>query len=416
MKTTAVRLYGKKDLRLETFDLPEIKDDEILVEVISDSICMSTYKTATLGEEHKRVPKNVKTNPVILGHETAGNIIKVGKKWQNNFKVGEKFCLQPALNYKGSMDSPGYSYQYCGGNATYMIMPQEVMELNCLLPYKGKSYYEASLAEPMSCVIGAFHASFHTKMGSYVHEMGIKEGGKLAILAGCGPMGLGAINYILNCDRRPSLLVITDLDDIKLTRASKLFNKEYAKKRGVDIHFVNPTKSPSIIELTDGKGYDDVFVYAPSDKLLEEADNLLGKDGCLNFFAGPTDTKFTAKLNYYNIHYGSTHVIGTTGGNTDDMRESLEMCEKGLIDVAVMITHIGGIDSAAQAILDLPNIAGGKKMIYNFLKMPLTALDEFEEKGKGDPMFKELAKIVKENNGLWCLKAEEYLLANCARI
>ena len=45
MKTKAVRLYGKEDLRLEEFDLPEIKEDEILARVVSDSICMSSYKS-----------------------------------------------------------------------------------------------------------------------------------------------------------------------------------------------------------------------------------------------------------------------------------------------------------------------------------------------------------------------------------
>lgn len=54
MKTRAVRLYAANDLRLDTFELPEIRDDEILVKVVSDSICMSTYKCAILGNEHKR--------------------------------------------------------------------------------------------------------------------------------------------------------------------------------------------------------------------------------------------------------------------------------------------------------------------------------------------------------------------------
>ena len=109
MKTKALRLYGANDLRLEEFELPEIKDDEILAEVISDSICMSTYKCATLGAKHKRVPDNVAENPVIMGHEFAGNIVKVGKNHQDKFKPGMKFTLQPALNYKGTMWSPGYS-------------------------------------------------------------------------------------------------------------------------------------------------------------------------------------------------------------------------------------------------------------------------------------------------------------------
>ena len=43
MKTKAVRLYGVDDIRLDEFELPEIKDDEILVKVVSDSICMSTW-------------------------------------------------------------------------------------------------------------------------------------------------------------------------------------------------------------------------------------------------------------------------------------------------------------------------------------------------------------------------------------
>ena len=62
MKTKAVRLYGKNDLRLEEFDLPQINDDEILAKVVSDSICMSSYKAAHQGTDHKRVPKDVAEN------------------------------------------------------------------------------------------------------------------------------------------------------------------------------------------------------------------------------------------------------------------------------------------------------------------------------------------------------------------
>ena len=69
MKTKAVRMYGKDDLRLEEYELPEIKDDEILVKIMSDSICMSTYKLVDQGKAHKRCPQNVDTNPVIIGHE-----------------------------------------------------------------------------------------------------------------------------------------------------------------------------------------------------------------------------------------------------------------------------------------------------------------------------------------------------------
>ena len=110
MKTKAVRLYGKKDLRLEEFELPEIKDDEILAKVVSDSICMSSYKASEQGADHKRIPADVRENPVIIGHEFCGELIKVGSKWASKYKEGSKFVIQPALNYKGSLDAPGLPF------------------------------------------------------------------------------------------------------------------------------------------------------------------------------------------------------------------------------------------------------------------------------------------------------------------
>lgn len=71
MKTTALRLYGKRDLRLETFDLPEMQEDEILATVVTDGLCLSSWKEANLGENHKKVPDDVATNPIIIGHEFA---------------------------------------------------------------------------------------------------------------------------------------------------------------------------------------------------------------------------------------------------------------------------------------------------------------------------------------------------------
>ena len=326
MKAKAVRLHGANDLRLDEFDLPEITDDEILVKVVSDSICMSTYKCAILGADHKRVHDDVADHPAIMGHEFAGDIVKVGKNHQDKFKPGMKFTLQPALNYKGTMWSPGYSYEYFGGDCTYCILPAEVMELNCLFEYTGRAYYEASLAEPMSCSIGAFNAAYHTKMGVYTHEMGIKEGGKLAIMAGAGPMGLGALTYALHRDARPAMVVVTDVNPDRLARAEELFPVEEAKKDGVELRFINMSDYADPVtelrKISGGTGFDDVFCYAPVAVVIQQSSEILGRDGCLNFFAGPTDNKFSATMNFYDVHYNSTHVMGTTGGNTDDMLES----------------------------------------------------------------------------------------------
>jgi threonine dehydrogenase-like Zn-dependent dehydrogenase len=403
MKTTAVRLYGANDLRLETFDLPPIQEDEILVRVVSDSLCLSSYKAAIQGAAHKRVPDDVATNPTIIGHEFCGVIEQVGAAWTGEWKPGDHFAIQPAINYKGSLAAPGYSYPHLGGNATYGIVPREFMEMKCLLPYNSKTFFNGSLAEPMSTLIGAFHAAYHTQPGVYVHDMGIKPGGRMAILAGAGPMGLGAIDYALHGPVRPSQLVVTDIDPARLDRAAALLPPGF--HNGTTLHYVNTRNlADPVAELKRicGGAFDDVLVMAYVRAVVEQADALLGHDGCLNFFAGPSDPSFSANLNFYNVHYAATHIVGTSGGNTDDMRESLALMETGAINPAAMITHVGGLDSVIHATLHLPDIPGGKKLIYTHLTMPLTALDALDG---------ELGEIVRANNGLWCAEAETYLLA-----
>lgn len=421
MKTRAVRLYGKDDLRLEEFELPKIKEDEILAKVVSDSICMSSYKAAHQGTDHKRIPNDVADNPILIGHEFAGEIIEVGSKWQDQFKAGDKYSIQPAINYEdgpvGILSAPGYSYQYIGGDATYIIIPKEVMEQNCLLKYTGEGFYPASLAEPLSCVVGAMHANYHTKPGSYVHEMEIVQGGNMAILAGVGPMGLAAINYaIMREDRQPKLLVVTDIDQKRLDRAAELYTVEQAAKNGIELKYVNTSSMADpvkgLMDVTNGEGFNDVFVFAPVPALIEQADKILAFDGCLNFFAGPSDPNFSAKFNFYNVHYQFTHIVGTSGGNNEDMVESLKYFEKGL-DPAGLVTHIGGIDAVIDTTMRLTEIPGGKKLIYTHMNMPLTAIEDFEEKGKTIPMLAELDKICKKHNGLWSIEAENYLLENC---
>ncbi|MBE5773799.1 MAG: L-sorbose 1-phosphate reductase [Clostridiales bacterium] len=418
MLTKAVRMHGENDLRLDTFELPEIKEDEILVKIISDSICMSSYKCAIQGSKHKRVPEGLDEHPAIIGHEFCGIIEKVGAKWQDKFSAGEKFSIQPAISYHGTLMTPGYAFEYCGGDSQYAVLIPEIMEQDCLLKYNAKEFFYGSLAEPLSCIIGTFHAQYHTKFGVYTHEMGIREGGNMAILAGAGPMGLGAIDYAIHCDRKPGLLVVTDIDQARLDRAASIYTVEEAAKNGVKLVYANTRENAveTLMEISEGKGYDDVLVFAPVPAVIEQGDAILAFDGCLNFFAGPTNPALSANFNFYNVHYAAHHIVGTSGGSTADMIEALEMIAAGKLNPAGMITHIGGLNAVAETTLNLPKIPGGKKLVYNHINMELTAIEDFAKKGETDPMFAKLAEICAANNNLWCGEAEEYLLANAPKI
>ncbi len=413
MQTTAVRLYGKRDLRLESFELPPLADDNILAKIISDSICMSTFKTVEQGAAHKRVPDNVADNPVMIGHELCGVILEVGKKWADKFRKGDKFAVQPVVNPSGSYDTIGYSFASVGGDAELVVIPDEIISAGCLLPYSGEAFAGGSLAEPMSCIVGGFRAAYHSGEEEYTHKMGIRAGGKMAIIGGTGPMGLGAIDYALHGPVRPAVLAVTDINAERLARAEKIFSPAEAAKDGILLHFLNTSGGDGaemLQKICSGTGFDDVMCMAPVRGAVELADRILTRDGCLNFFAGPMDSEFSAEFNFYNVHYASTHVVGTSGGTVNDLKIALQLMADKKIHPEVMITHIGGLDAVIDTTMRLPEIPGGKKIIYPGIRMPLTAIADFAELGKAEPLFAELARCCERHGGLWNADAEKVLL------
>lgn len=413
MQTKAVRLYGQKDLRLEEFSLPEIKDDEILAEVITDSLCMSTFKAINQGANHTKVPDDIDKNPIIVGHEFCGNILQVGKKWENDFKPGDKFVIQPNIGHKLCY-APGYSFHYIGGDATYIIIQNQVMENGSLLKYNGETYFEGSLVEPLSCVVGAFNANYHLeKMYSHKHIMGIKDGGNMAILGATGPMGFLAIDFAIHGPKKPKKLVVTGRTQEKLDLTAKLYPPEEALIEGVELHYVNTSNLDSFSQdlkslINDDNGFDDVFVFVPNEQVAEEGKKMLAYDGCLNFFAGPSNHDFSPKINLYNVHYKATHIVGTSGGNTDDMIEAVSLIENKIVNVAKIASHILGLTDVASATIKLPNLPAGKKIVYTHKKFPLTKLTDFSN--TNDTFQIKLAEIIKQHNGFWSLEAEQYFL------
>lgn len=412
MKVKAAVLKGKKRIEIRTFDLPQIGPDELLVKNITNSICLSTYKAAKLGEEHFRVPPNIGEKPIITGHEFAGIIVEVGENLVHRFKPNQRFVLQPAMGLETGY-SAGYSYEFFGGNATYCIIPIEAINRDCVLSLEDDYFANGSLAEPMSCIIGAYNASYHTKPYVYEHFMGIKEGGMLALLGSAGPMGLGAISYALCSKNKPKLVVVTDINQARLDRAEKLITPESALALGIRLVYINASREDAfqqLMQLTDNKGYDDVFVFSAISKLIEQADDMMGTDGCLNFFAGPTDNKFKVPFNFYNVHYTSTHIVGTSGGSTEDMKESLSLSALSKINPSYMITHIGGINAVPDTILNLDSFVSGKIMIYPHVDMELTAIEDIVEGKIQGGVFDGLSLILSKGNGIWSKEAEKYLL------
>lgn len=417
MITKALRLHGKNDIRLSEIVLPEITEDEVLIRVISDSVCASTYKAIKQGSSHKRVPENIADNPVIIGHELCGEIVEVGASLTAAWKVGQKIVLQPALKLSSGHD-PGYSYPYIGGNTQYAVVPKLVLERGCLLPYEGEGFFKGSLVEALACIIRGYKGFYHTDYTNYVRTDGAKKGGKLAILGGAGPMGIGAVELGVGY-AGVSQIVVTDLDQNRLDFAARMSSPKYALEKGVDLQYINtkdlqdPVKL--LIELSDG-GFDDVFVMVPVPALFTMAEKICRDDGCINFFAGPAVHDLPGSLNLYRVHYDGIHVVGTAGSIPQDMIDVIELIEKDAIHPGALVSHILGLNSAEEALFAMENPSGAKKVCYNELDLPVIAIEDLDELGKTDPMFQMLAAIVNKNGGMWCAEAERYLLANAPRL
>ena len=440
MKAKAWRLYGARDARLEDIELEGAGDEGIVVELVTNTICLSDYKGVTLGTGHKRVPRDIATRPTMFGHEISGIVREVGAKWKDQFHVGQHVGLQPSLNIPGhELETVGYAWHTIGGDTTHIYLPSIVMEMGCLLPYTGDAYFKCSLAEPISCIVSAFRTNYHNAFCSHDLEVGIVNRGTMLLMAGCGAMGLGCIDIACHSpEKRPRRLVVTDIDDARLARAARMFGLAYADGRadgdvnGVEVHFVNTKDMPDPVaalkayNLVDdaradnptstGGGYDDIFLFAAVPALITQCSDLLGFGGCLNFFAGPTNQHLMAEFNFYNVHYLMHHVVANSGGDVKDMADSVDWIGKGYLHPEVMITHVGGLDSAFEATLDLTKIPGGKRLVYTHVNMPMTAIEDFAERGKTDPFFAELDRLCAANHGLWCKAAEDYLLAHAPRV
>lgn len=416
MKTKAVRLYGAMDLRLEEFELPEITADEVLLRVVTDSLCTSTYKAVKQGTAHKRVPENIAEEPIIIGHEMCGEIVEVGDNLKDNWKVGQRIVIQPALKLPSGYD-PGYSYPYIGGSATYAVVPKIVLERDCMVPYAGDSFFKGSLVESIGCVLRGYKGFYHTDYSNYHRTDGAKKGGRIAILGGAGPMGIGAVELAIGY-AGVSQVVVTDLNQERLDYAARKSSPADAAKRGCELLYINTSgmenAAEELIKISDG-GFDDVFVMVPVPALFTMAEKICREDGCINFFAGPAVHEMQGSLNLYRVHYDGIHVVGTAGSIPEDTIDTIRLIEENAINPGAIVSHILGLKDVADTLYAMEKPSGAKKVCYPALDIPVIAIDDLAELGKEDELCRALAKIVERNGGNWCSEAEEYLLANAPR-
>ena len=287
-----------------------------------------------------------------------------------------------------------------------------------MIPYEGDSFFGGSLVESLGCVLRGYKGFYHTDYSNYVRTDGAKKGGRIAILGGAGPMGIGAVDLAADY-AGVSQIVVTDLNEERLAYAASKCTPEDFAKRGCKLTYLNtagledPVKT--LIEMSDG-GFDDVFVMVPVPALFTMAEEICREDGCVNFFAGPPVHNLQGSLNLYRVHYDGIHVVGTAGSIPEDTVDTIHLIEQKKVTPGVLVSHILGLNALIDTMFAMERPNGAKKVCYNGLDIPLIAIDELDKWGEKDPMYLELDRIVKAHGGVWCAEAEAYLLEHAPKI
>ncbi len=181
--------------------LPELKPDELLIRHDACGLCFSDIKVIAQGQSHPRIFRDMKTEPVVLGHEVTMTIVGVGKNLRDQYKVGDRLTLETDIFINGKPLAYGYWYQ--GGLSQYSVIGKEIyasdLGNNLIKVNPDKGYAEIALTEPWACVVAAYALQYRA---------GIKPEGTLWVI-GAGEERPYTISAGFDHASHPSRLLLT---------------------------------------------------------------------------------------------------------------------------------------------------------------------------------------------------------------
>ena len=510
---------------------PQPGPDELLVRHDAVGLCFSDVKVIRAGQSHPRIYRDMRTQPVVLGHEVALTVVGVGQNLRNQYQVGDRFLIQADI-YIGGVNY-AYGYEIQGGLSQFNILDQRVLngDDGCyLLPLQpGTGYAEAALTEPWACVEAAYNIHYRTgwqgggtvlitgrgeatgwedwrpgevhlsdvssslaeRLRTWAAALGIevseddgeatfddililsadadmieaatrrlnkggilnivadepvarsieidigrlhydhialvgatgldirpayreirsvlKEGGIMWALGASGPMGQMHIQRAMEMDQRPRVIIATNLRSPRIREVAERFGSSSTEK---GIEFLCLTEQQLGTEAfhqrlwaeTEGRGFDDIVIMAPSAGAVSAAVDFLAPGGLLNLFAGlPRGTMAPVDVN--GIVRRGVRLIGSSGSSITDMRRMLELTESGVISTNRSVAAIGSLEAAPDGLRAVSEGRfPGKVVIYPQIEpLPLTPLSELK-----DVLPNVYAKL--EDGRIWSAEAEEDLL------
>ncbi|HMG29629.1 MAG TPA: zinc-dependent dehydrogenase [Jiangellaceae bacterium] len=316
------RFYAPGDVRIEDIAEPRAGPDEVKIRVRNCSTCGTDVKIYNHGHQHIDPPR-------VMGHEVAGEVVDIGAD-VTGWAVGDGVqviaavpcgecaqCLAGRMTVCPNQTSVGYHYE--GGFAEYLVVPHAVLRVDGLnrIP-DGVSFAEASVAEPLACVIN----------GQELAQVG--EGDDVVVV-GAGP--IGCLHVRLARARGARRVFLVELNRSRLDMSADVVRPDAA------ICAAEVDAIDEVVKLTEGRGADVVITAAASGKAQEDALTMVAPGGRISFFGGlPKDTP-TITLDSNLVHYRELTIVGANGSSPAHNKRALQLIASGAVPVADLITH-----------------------------------------------------------------------------
>ena len=327
------KFYAPGDIRLEQVEEPHVSAGEVKIRVRNCSTCGTDVKISRSGHPNM-------TPPQVMGHEIAGEIVDVGAGvdgWAAGDRVQviaaipDGTCAECLAGHQAVCEHQlSMGYQFPGGFAEFMIVPNNVLRVDGLnrIP-DGLSFAEASLAEPLACVLNG-------------QELARVGEGDTVVIVGSGP--IGCLHVRLARARGAARIILIDLNADRLAQAAALVQP--------DLTIVSSDTDPveAVMAATDGRGVDVVITAAASGTAQEQGLRMLARRGRLSLFGGLAKDAPNITVDANLVHYRELTIVGVNGSSPAHNKEALRLIASGAVPVADLITHRLPLDRVLDAI------------------------------------------------------------------
>jgi len=275
--------------------MPAYGSDQLLVRHDACGLCFSDIKVIKLGEEHPRIlRKDLKANPITLGHEVSMTVVGVGENLRDQYHVGDRFIIQADIFVKGTGYAYGYEIQ--GGLSEYNVIDQRVLngdDGNYLIPVQPTTgYAESALTEPWACVIAAYQLKYRTAL---------KPKG-ITWIIGTSPDDATPYTISAGFDQAssPARLLLTN---VPAGFADWLQNR--ALTLGVEVAEVSDLANPPVNQV------DDIVLLGVDPQIVESVSPCLANSGILAIIAKQPPERH-ASIDIGRVHYNDWLYVGGT--------------------------------------------------------------------------------------------------------